>query len=66
MKALIYQIRSIDGRIVWQRASESPDDINMAFVYIDYCEMGRKPYEQMRKEYNLIVIDQSGKETIIL
>lgn len=66
MQKIIYQIRSVDGRIVWQRASESPDDINAGLVYIDYCEMGRKPYEQMRKEYNLIVIDQSGKETIIL
>ena len=65
MQKIIYQIRSIDGRIVWQRASESPDDINAGLVYIDYCEMGRKPYEEMRKEYHLILITD-GKEEILL
>ena len=65
MQKIIYQIRSIDGRIVWQRAYESPDDINAGLVYIDYCEMGRKPYEEMRKEYHLILI-ADGKEEILL
>lgn len=65
MQKIIYQIRSIDGRIVWQRASESPDDINAGLVYIDYCEMGRKSYEEMRKEYHLILITD-GKEEILL
>ena len=66
MNKIVYQIRHVGGHVAWQRASDAPDDINMALMYISFCEMGRKPYEEMKKEYKLIVIQPNGKEEVIL